>query len=56
MTRCNAGSAAVGTPLGLLPDISYDRQIVKPLLDDLIVLYSDGVSEATNRDGEDLRL
>jgi sigma-B regulation protein RsbU (phosphoserine phosphatase) len=49
-------AAAVGTPLGLLPDISYDRKIVKPLIDDLIVLYSDGVSEATNRNGEDLGL
>jgi serine phosphatase RsbU (regulator of sigma subunit) len=38
--------------LGLLSDISYDRKIVKPLADDLIVLYSDGVSEATNQDGE----
>ena len=48
------GAAVVGTPLGLLPDISYDRKIVKPLADDLIVLYSDGVSEATNQDGEEL--
>ena len=44
----------VSTPLGLLPDISYDRQIVKPFADDLIVLYSDGVSAATNQDGEEL--
>ena len=44
----------VGTPLGLLPDISYDRMIVKPTADDLIVLYTDGVSEATNQEGEEL--
>ena len=37
-----------GTPLGLLPNVSYDRRIVKPGPGDLIVLYSDGVSEATN--------
>jgi len=37
-----------GTPLGLLPNVSYDRKIVKPEAGDLIVLYSDGVSEATD--------
>ena len=47
-------AGAVGTPLGLLSDISYDRKIVKPLAGDLVVLYTDGVSEATNRDGEEL--
>ena len=45
---------AAGTPLGLLPDISYDRKIVKPLAGDLVVLYTDGVSGATNQDGEEL--
>jgi sigma-B regulation protein RsbU (phosphoserine phosphatase) len=43
-----------GTPLGLLPNVSYDRMIVKPDPGDLIVLYSDGVSEATNPAGEEL--
>ena len=43
-----------GTPLGLLPNVSYDRMIVKPEAGDLIVLYSDGVSEATNPVGEEL--
>ena len=47
-------AAAAGTPLGLLPDISYDRKIVKPLAGDLVVMYTDGVSEATNQDGEEL--
>ena len=47
-------ASVVGTPLGLLPDISYDRKIVKPLAGDLVVLYTDGVSEATNQDGEEL--
>jgi sigma-B regulation protein RsbU (phosphoserine phosphatase) len=37
-----------GTPLGLLPDVSYERMLVKPETGDLVVLYSDGVSEATN--------
>ena len=44
----------VSTPLGLLPDASYDRTIVKPDGGDLVVLYSDGVSEATNQNGEEL--
>ena len=43
-----------GTPLGLLANASYDRMIVKPEPDDLIVLYSDGVSEATNPAGTEL--
>ena len=43
-----------GTPLGLLPDASYDRMTVKPNPGDLIVLYSDGVSEATNPAGTEL--
>ena len=43
-----------GTPLGLLPNASYDRTIVKPAPGDLIVLYSDGVSEATNPADEEL--
>ena len=43
-----------GTPLGLLAGASYDRMIVKPDPGDLIVLYSDGVSEATNPAGTEL--
>ncbi len=46
--------AVKGTPLGLLPDAVYDRLIVKPEPGDLIVLYSDGVSEATNPAGQEL--
>lgn len=43
-----------GTPLGLLPNAFYDRMIVKPEPADLIVLYSDGVSEATTPAGTEL--
>jgi phosphoserine phosphatase RsbU/P len=42
------------TPLGLLSNVSYDRMIVRPEPGDLMVLYSDGVSEAANRQGEEL--
>jgi len=44
----------VGVPLGLLADINYDRTVVKPHIGDLVVLYSDGVSEAVNPAGEEL--
>ena len=43
-----------GTPLGLLPNVAYDRMIVKPEPGDLIVLYSDGVSEAMDPAGNEL--
>jgi sigma-B regulation protein RsbU (phosphoserine phosphatase) len=45
---------AAGVPLGLLADIAYDRTVVKPHAGDLIVLYSDGASEATDPAGEEL--
>jgi sigma-B regulation protein RsbU (phosphoserine phosphatase) len=48
------GPGVRGTPLGLLANASYDRTIVKPEPNDLIVLYSDGVSEATNPAGTEL--
>jgi sigma-B regulation protein RsbU (phosphoserine phosphatase) len=44
----------VGIPLGMLPDINYDRKVLKPKGGDLVVLYSDGVSEATNPAGDEL--
>jgi len=52
--RAEEGMGLRGTPLGLLPNVSYDRLIVKPEPGDLIVLYSDGVSEATNLAGKEL--
>jgi Stage II sporulation protein E (SpoIIE) len=52
--RTEEGLGVRGTPLGLLPNVSYDRMIVKPDPGDLIVLYSDGVSEATNLAGKEL--
>ncbi len=48
------GLGVSGTPLGLLPNVSYHRMIVKPDPGDIIVLYSDGVSEAVNPAGEEL--
>ena len=40
-----------GVPLGLLPDVTYDRLVIKPQAGDVVVLYSDGVSEATSPAG-----
>ena len=44
----------VGVPLGLLREVDYGRVVVKPEPGDLVVLYSDGVSEATNEAAEEL--
>jgi phosphoserine phosphatase RsbU/P len=52
--RASEHARPAGLPLGLLPDINYDRKVVKPPVGDLMVLYSDGVSEATNPLGEEL--
>ena len=52
--RASERERPAGVPLGLLADISYDRTVVKPQSGDLVVLYSDGVSEATNQAGEEL--
>jgi sigma-B regulation protein RsbU (phosphoserine phosphatase) len=43
-----------GVPLGLLEDIQYLRRVIKPGQGDLIVLYSDGASEAVNAAGTEL--
>jgi sigma-B regulation protein RsbU (phosphoserine phosphatase) len=52
--RASVPDRPAGVPLGLLPDIQYDRVVVKPQAGDLVVLYSDGVSEATNPAAEEL--
>ena len=52
--RASERERPAGVPLGLLADISYDRTVVKPQSGDLVVLYSDGVSEATNQAEEEL--
>jgi sigma-B regulation protein RsbU (phosphoserine phosphatase) len=43
-------------PLGLLADVTYGRLVFKPQPGDLVILYSDGVSEATDPDGRELGL
>lgn len=43
-----------GLPLGLLSDVNYERVVGKPQPADLVVLYTDGVSEATNPNGKEL--
>jgi sigma-B regulation protein RsbU (phosphoserine phosphatase) len=53
-TRAAERGRLAGVPLGLLADIEYDRVVVKPQPGDLVVLYSDGASEATNAAGEEL--
>jgi phosphoserine phosphatase RsbU/P len=53
-TQRASGRRPAGVPLGMLPDIDYDRIVIKPRPGDLVLLYSDGVSEATNSAGEEL--
>ncbi len=43
-----------GVPLGLLDDIQYFRRVIKLEQGDLVVLYSDGASEAVDNDGTEL--
>jgi sigma-B regulation protein RsbU (phosphoserine phosphatase) len=43
-------------PLGLLADVTYGRMVCRPQPGDLIILYSDGVSEATDPTGHELGL
>jgi sigma-B regulation protein RsbU (phosphoserine phosphatase) len=45
--RCETG----GTVLGLLPGVAYEEGEEPVLAGDLILLYSDGVVEATDRSG-----
>ena len=44
---------ATGCPLGLFDTTPYEPGEVPIASDDLLVLYSDGVTEATNEDGEE---
>src|SRR5262245_44189573 len=52
--RASERGRPAGVPLGLLADIDYERTVVKPQVGDLVVLYTDGVSEATNPAGDEL--
>ena len=52
--RASERERPAGVPLGLLDDINYDRTVVKLQLGDLVVLYSDGASEATSPAGDEL--
>ena len=51
----DGGSAkTAGAPLGLFDDIQYFRRVIRLQEGDLVVLYSDGASEAVNGDGAEL--
>jgi sigma-B regulation protein RsbU (phosphoserine phosphatase) len=52
--RASERGRRAGVPLGLLADVTYDRLVVKPHSGDLMVLYSDGVSEAVGPAGNEL--
>ncbi|MCY3784793.1 MAG: SpoIIE family protein phosphatase [Chloroflexi bacterium] len=42
-----------GVALGVVPELPYDQGAVTLALDDTVVLYTDGVTEAMNADGEE---
>jgi len=44
---------STGTPLGLFPDLSYEQTSLQLAPGDCVVLYSDGVTEARNEDGDE---
>jgi sigma-B regulation protein RsbU (phosphoserine phosphatase) len=52
--HANEPERPAGVPLGLFANVTYDRLVVKPHSGDLMVLYSDGVSEATSPAGNEL--
>ena len=52
--RASERGRPAGVPLGMFADISYDRKVVKLQSGDLVVLYSDGASEATSPAGDEL--
>lgn len=43
---------ATGMPLGLMPDMSYDDRVYRMEPEDVMVLTSDGITEAHNPEGE----
>jgi serine phosphatase RsbU (regulator of sigma subunit) len=44
---------AAGLVIGLLPDIGYEEQTVQLHSGDLLVAYTDGITEAMNVEGEE---
>jgi serine phosphatase RsbU (regulator of sigma subunit) len=44
----------VGVALGLLAESGYERTVLKPGVGDLVLLYTDGISEALNEAGDEL--
>ena len=44
---------AVGTVLGILPELGYEQQHAELEDGDMVAIYSDGVTEAVNHDDEE---
>ncbi|WP_239493484.1 PP2C family protein-serine/threonine phosphatase [Luteitalea sp. TBR-22] len=53
-SRRTTSRRATGLPLGLLPDVSYGSRALHLGPGDIVLLYSDGVSEALDSRGEEL--
>ena len=46
--------AATGLPVGMFPDSRYGEGVVQLRRGDLLIAYTDGLTEATDPDGEEL--
>jgi sigma-B regulation protein RsbU (phosphoserine phosphatase) len=44
---------ATGVPIGLLPDVEYEETVFEAQPGDLLLLYSDGISDQLNEAGEE---
>ena len=44
-------SRALGQPLGVFPDAAFDEQVLTLQPGDALLVYTDGVTDAANRDG-----
>jgi hypothetical protein len=50
----HAEKAIDGLPLGLIPGTDYTQTVVRLGLEDLVILYTDGISEAVNEQEQEL--
>ena len=48
----SSSSISSGFPIGIFDDATYDEWSVKLNTGDILVFYSDGITEASNREGK----
>lgn len=50
--RVNSLDGAANLPLGVLPETSYEETTIRLTPGDVVLMYTDGISEAMNRSGD----